>query len=152
LLPVFFGAALGNLLRGVPVQADGWFALELFTDFTAAPPVGILDWYTVLVGVFALVALAGHGALFLHWKTQGPVQERSRAAARRLYDAVAVLWPVVTLATERVDGGFLATLASRPLAWLLAALALGGLASVFAGISQGRELRAFLGSCVFLAG
>jgi cytochrome bd ubiquinol oxidase subunit II len=152
LLPVFFGAALGNLLRGVPLQADGWFALALFTDFTARDPVGILDWYTVLVGVFALAALAGHGALFLNWKTEGAVQERSRLAARRLYALVGVLWPVITLATQRVHAGFLGTLASRPLALLLAAVALAGFGSVFWALSRGRELPAFLGSCAFLAG
>jgi cytochrome d ubiquinol oxidase subunit II len=152
LLPVFFGAALGNLLRGVPLQADGWFALALFTDFTAKAPVGILDWYTVLVGAFALAALCGHGALFLNWKTEGPVQQRSRALAFRLYVAVGALWPLVTIATQRVDRGFLAALASRPLALLLAAVALAGFASVFAGLARGRELRAFLGSCAFLAG
>lgn len=152
LLPVFFGAALGNLLRGVPLQADGWFALALFTDFTARDPVGILDWYTVLVGIFALTALAGHGAVFLNWKTDGPVQQRSRAAAFRLYAALAVLWPAVTFATQRVDTGFLSALATRPLAWLLAAVALVGFASVFAGLARSRELAAFLGSCAFLAG
>src|SRR5262245_14960738 len=50
LIPVFLGAALGNLLRGVPLREDGWFELALFTDFTARDPVGILDWYTVIVG------------------------------------------------------------------------------------------------------
>jgi cytochrome d ubiquinol oxidase subunit II len=152
LLPVFFGAALGNLLRGVPLGADGWFELALFTDFSAREPVGILDWYTVLVGVFALTALAAHGAVFLNWKTDGPVQARSRALGRRLYAAVAVLWPILTLATHRVDEGFLASFASRPLAWLLAAGALAGLATAFLGLARGREMSAFLGSCAFLAG
>jgi cytochrome d ubiquinol oxidase subunit II len=90
LLPVFFGAALGNLMRGVPLDADGWFELALFTDFSAREPVGILDWYTLLVGIFALTALLAHGAVFLSWKTDGPVQARSRALGRRLYAAVAV--------------------------------------------------------------
>ena len=84
LLPVFFGAALGNLIRGVPLNKEGWFELALFTDFTATPPVGILDWYTVLVGVFALAALVAHGGTYLSWKTDGAVQERSRRAARAL--------------------------------------------------------------------
>ena len=79
LLPVFFGAALGNLLRGVPLSADGWFELPLFTDFSARQPVGILDWYTLLVGFFALAALLAHGGTFLAWKTSGAVQERSRS-------------------------------------------------------------------------
>src|SRR5882762_221641 len=47
LLAIFLGAALGNVVRGVPLDARGWFSLELFTDFSAREPVGILDWYTV---------------------------------------------------------------------------------------------------------
>ena len=152
LLAVFFGAALGNLLRGVPLNADGWFELNLFTDFSAKDPVGILDWYTILVGVFALAALMGHGGSYLAWRTDGAVQARSRAAGTRLYCAAAILWPVVTFATTRVNGAFLSALAARPLAWLLGAVALGGLVSVFAGLRRGHDLAAFLGSCAFLAG
>ena len=152
LLPVFFGAALGNLLRGVPLSAEGWFELPLFTDFSARDPVGILDWYTILVGVFALAALVGHGGAFLVWRTDGAVRERSRRASRIAYVAVAVLWPVVTLATVRVNPGFLSSLGSRPLAWLLALVAVAGLVSVFAGYARGKDLAPFLGSCAFLAG
>jgi cytochrome d ubiquinol oxidase subunit II len=152
LLPVFLGAALGNLLRGVPLDADGWFALALFTDFSARAPVGILDWYTVLVGVFALVAITAHGAAFLTWKTDGEVRVRSRALGRRFYTGVAVLWPLVTLGTHLVHPGFFPAFVSRPLAWLLLALALAGLATALRGLIRGRDLATFLGSCAFLAG
>jgi cytochrome d ubiquinol oxidase subunit II len=152
LLPVFFGAALGNLLRGVPLDSGGWFELPLFTDFTARDPVGILDWYTVLVGVFAFVAIAAHGGAFLAWKTDGDVQRRSRAAARRFFVAVALLWPVVTVATQRVFPGFWAGLLSRPFAWALAAVALSGLVSFFLSSSRGNDRAAFLGSVAFVGG
>jgi cytochrome d ubiquinol oxidase subunit II len=152
LLPLFLGAALGNLLRGVPLDEEGWFTLALFTDFSARGAVGILDWYTLFVGVFALTALMAHGAVFLVWKTEGPVQVRSRAMARRLYAAVAVLWPLLTVATQRVDAGFLSRLGSRPLAWLLAFGALAGLTGVFVALARGRHLGAFLASSAFLAG
>ncbi|MFI5180764.1 MAG: cytochrome d ubiquinol oxidase subunit II [Thermoanaerobaculia bacterium] len=152
LLPVFLGAALGNLLRGLPLSPEGWFSLTFFTDFRAREPVGILDWYTLLVGVFALAALAGHGGAFLAWKTGGAVQERSRTAARRLFAAVAVLWPLVTVATLRVNPHFLDALVTRPLAGLFGAAALAGLVAVFVGLARGRELAAFLGSSGFIAG
>ncbi len=152
LLPVFFGAALGNLIRGVPLTADGWFELTLFTDFSARSPVGILDWYTCLVGVFALVALAAHGAAFLSWKTSGPVRERSRAAARRLFVAMTVLWLVVTAATWRENRELLEALVSRPLAIFLAAIAVAGLFGVFRGLARDRDLATFMGSSAFLAG
>ena len=152
LLPVFFGAALGNLIRGVPLTAEGWFELTLFTDFSARPPVGILDWYTCLVGVFALVALAAHGSAFLAWKTDGPVRERSRIAARRLFIVMPVLWLAVTVATWRVNRELLEALATRPVAIFFAAVAVAGLVGIFRGLAQDRDLATFTGSSAFLAG
>jgi cytochrome bd ubiquinol oxidase subunit II len=152
LLAVFLGAAFGNLMRGVPLDADGWFALALFTDFTARDPVGILDWYTILTGVFALLALAAHGALFLAWKTDGPVHERSGRMARRLWVAVAVLWPVVTVASQAVNPTLFPGMGRRWLAALAAALAVGGIVLVLVELRRGGYLGAFLGSCAFLLG
>jgi cytochrome d ubiquinol oxidase subunit II len=152
LLAIFLGAALGNVVRGVPLDAQGWFSLELFTDFSATEPVGILDWYTVLIGVFAAAALAGHGAAFLAWKTDGPVQARSRTLMTRLFVAVAILWPLVTLATWRVNDTLFAAFPGRPIAFLAALLALAGLAAVFIGRRRGRDGQSFAGSCAFLLG
>ena len=151
-LAVLFGAALGNLVRGLPLDANGWFSLALFTDFTPRDPVGILDWYTVLTGVFALAALATHGAAFLAWKTDGPVQERARRAVFRGLLIVAVLWPVVTVATRVAAPGFFAPFPARPLAWLGGIAAIAGLATATFATRRGADLRAFLGSCVFLTG
>ncbi len=152
LLPVFFGAALGNLIRGVPLDAGGWFELALFTDFSAKDPVGILDWYTVLVGVFALAALVGHGATFLSWKTDGSVQERTRRLVRPLHGVIAGLWIAVTAATAAVNRDLLAALPGRPLAIFLAFAAAAGLVAVFVASPRGRDRAAFLGSSAFLAG
>src|SRR5574341_495007 len=151
-LAVLFGAAIGNVIRGLPLTPDGWFALTLFTDFTGRPPVGILDWYTVLTGVFALVALAGHGAAFLAWRTDGPVHQRAARLARPVFVLLAVLWPVVTLATHAVNPELLPALPGRPLAWLGLLAAVGGLVTVIAAMSRRRPLAAFLGSCAWLAG
>jgi cytochrome d ubiquinol oxidase subunit II len=151
-LPVLFGAAIGNLVRGLPLDEDGWFALPLFTDFTARDPAGILDWYTVSAGVFALVAIAGHGATFLMWKTDGPVYQRSRRAAMSLYAAIAVLWPLLTVATSFINPGLLTALPQRRIALLSLLLAIGGLSGVAAGLRTRRDLQTFLGSCAFLTG
>src|SRR5438876_4960268 len=50
LLTIFFGAALGNVVRGVPLGPDGYFFEPLWTDFRTGVGEGILDWYTVLTG------------------------------------------------------------------------------------------------------
>jgi cytochrome d ubiquinol oxidase subunit II len=149
---VLFGAALGNLIRGLPIDRDGHFALPLFTDFTARAPVGILDWYTILAGVFGLLAITGHGATFLAWKTDGDVHRRSRTAAVWLYGAVAVMWPLLTVLTPFVNADLFPGLRGRPLAWLSALVALSGLIAVGLGLRTRRDLQSFLGSCGFLAG
>lgn len=151
-LPILLGAALGNVLRGVPLDANGYFELPLFTNFGATNPVGILDWYTVSVGVFALVTIAAHGALFLAWKTDGPVHERSAALSLNLWSAVAVLWVFVGFATDKVNPNVWAALPHRPLGLLFTAIALGGLTLAFLGQKQKRYLRAFLGSGAFILG
>jgi cytochrome d ubiquinol oxidase subunit II len=50
----------------------------------------LLDWYTVLGGVMALVALAMHGALYLAYKTEHDLFRRSHRLATRLIVPVAV--------------------------------------------------------------
>ena len=145
LLAVFLGAAFGNLMRGVPLDRDGWFALPLFTNFSAREPVGILDWYTILTGVFALLALAGHGALFLTWKTDGPVHERSRRLALRIWVAVAALWPVVTVASHAMNPALFPGMSRRWLAVLAVVLALGGIVVVFVRLSRGEASARFSG-------
>src|SRR5512146_3513302 len=55
LLALFFGAALGNVIRGVPLDASGYFFEPLWTDFRLGKETGILDWYTVLVGLTSVL-------------------------------------------------------------------------------------------------
>lgn len=152
LMPVLLGAALGNLLRGLPLNAEGWFSLPLFTDFTTSGAIGILDWYTILIGVFALLALTGHGGTYLAWKTDSTVHARSRTATLRCYAAVLVLWPVVTAATALVNPTMYDMLPYRPPAWAGLASAIGGIMAVFLGLRREWPLAAFLGSSAFLAG
>src|SRR5208337_915125 len=92
LLSIFLGAALGNVIRGVPLGADGYFFEPLWTDFRVGAHPGILDWYTVMAGVIALVTLTAHGALYVVTKTEGDLNLRARRVAR-------VFWPIQLLLT-----------------------------------------------------
>jgi cytochrome d ubiquinol oxidase subunit II len=152
LAPILFGAALGNLLRGVPLSPEGWFALPLFDSFSPRGAPGILDSYSLLVGVFALVALLHHGALFLAWRTDGPVRIRSLGAAARLFPATVALWLLATFATARLAPEMVAAFVSRPLAWVATAGFLAGLAGTYFARRADRDLPAFLASCLFLFG
>ena len=52
------------MVRGVPLDASGYFFEPLWTDFRVGKETGILDWYTILVGLAALAALTMHGAIW----------------------------------------------------------------------------------------
>ncbi|BDU71359.1 cytochrome d ubiquinol oxidase subunit II [Mesoterricola silvestris] len=152
LMPVLLGAALGNVVRGVPLDGSGFFNIPLFTHWGVGNPVGILDWYTLLTGLLVLATLTAHGALFLAWKTSGAVHRRCMAAARPLWAVVAVLALAATFATARVNPDVYARLPHAPLAWAGMALFLAGLGTVAAGLAKGRPLAAFLGSGAFIVG
>ena len=152
LLAVVFGTTLGNLIRGVPLGKEGLRGMPLFTNFLIGRAPGILDWYTGLVGLFTLAALAVHGALYLAWRTTGPVRERSVAFALEAWKAALVLWVAATAATAWVRPDLFWALASRPWAFLFVALAIAGAWGAFQFPRRGHELPAFLSSSAFLLG
>ncbi len=98
LLAIFFGAALGNVVRGVPLTGDGNFFFQpLWTNFSPfAREPGILDWYTVLIAVLALVTLITHGANWISLKTEHDLNARSRKISRAFALATAALTALVT--------------------------------------------------------
>jgi cytochrome d ubiquinol oxidase subunit II len=108
LLVAVFGAALGNLVRGLSIDANGDFFAPLWTDFGVGEDVGILDWYTVLVALTAVVLIARHGALRLGERLSNDLGARAGAFAKRWFAPSMLLAVVTTVATFRVrpDLGF----------------------------------------------
>jgi cytochrome d ubiquinol oxidase subunit II len=152
LLSIFFGAALGNVIRGVPLDASGYFFEPLWTDFRLGKETGILDWYTVSVGTATCFTLMVHGALWLVLKTEGQVQERSRQLALRAWWGLAFLTLLITLFTFRVQPHVPARLAAEPWGVVFPALALAGLFGMRWFVVKRAELKSFLASCVFIVG
>ncbi len=150
LLAVFLGAALGNVVRGVPIGKDGYFFEPLWTTFTVVPDSGILDWFTLLMGIVACSTLALHGAAFLTMKTAGELQQRSRNACR--------LWWWITLAgsiasaaaVTRIRPGLWDTFASHPWGYLFPLAGVLGLAGSRLYSRRGADRAAFLSSSLFI--
>jgi cytochrome bd ubiquinol oxidase subunit II len=152
LLAILIGAALGNVVRGVPLNADGKFAMAFFTNFSPYGNVGILDWFTVSVAVFTLAIFAAHGANALVLKTEGLVHDRSLRFAKLLWKAVIFLLVVITIETRQVRPELFSGMIHQPFAWLGLIFVFGGLMAVFTGLPGKREAQAVLGSSAFIAG
>ncbi len=151
LLAIFFGAALGNVVRGVPLDEKGYFFEPLWTNFQLGAETGILDWYTVLVGLTAFLALTMHGALWVALKTEGSVNVRARRLAASVWWGVCAFTALITVVTFRVQPQVLNNLTERPWGFLFPALAIAGLIAAwrFTGLD---DLTAFLSSCAYLLG
>ncbi len=153
LLAVFLGAALGNVVRGVPLGPDGYFFAPLWTTFgIRGPRMGILDWYTVTVGVTSLLALAHHGALWVAARTGRETNRRARRVAGWLWAPLLVFVALVTVLTFRIQPHVPAHMNAVPVSYVLPALALAGLGGSRWLLYRGRETGAFLASALFLAG
>jgi cytochrome d ubiquinol oxidase subunit II len=142
-LALVFGVALGNVVRGVPLNANGYFNLPLFN---------ILNWYALLVGVFGLVVLAAHGARFLAWRTTGPMRERAQRYARRLWFAEAALFVITIWPTYHVRHHMLTVFTDHPWTLIFPVLAVVSLAAAFVYDRRGEALRAFTASSLFIVG
>lgn len=152
LLAIFYGAALGNVVRGVPLDQNGEFFLPLWTNWQPGAEPGILDWYTVLVGVLAFVTLAQHGALWVHLKAEGALGQRARRAATTAWWAVVVFTIVVTLASFFIQPVLGSSFSARPWGVVFPLLALAGLGGVRVMLARGAEGGAFLASALYITG
>lgn len=151
LLALFFGAALGNLVRGLPLNEEGEFFEPLWTDFRVGEVTGILDWYTLLVGVTATLALTLHGALWLALKTEAELQARAKAVVRKLWPLLLIITVVTTLASGLVQPQLLQNVSRYPIGVVLPLLAFAGLVGMRLLVERS-EQRAFVASCLFLFG
>ncbi len=151
LLIIFYGAALANVIRGVPLGTDSYFFLPLWTNWMVGPNPGILDWYTVIGGVVALVALTIHGALYLVIKTEGALQQRARATVGILWGVLLLLTIVSLIATIYVRPTSLHNYYAFPVAFAVPVLVAACLGGILYFSRAGKATAAFLCSGGYLA-
>ena len=150
LLAVFFGAALGNVVRGVPLNAEGYFFEPLWTNWRVGEQNGILDWYTVMCGVVALVTLVVHGSLYLATKTQGELNYRARKVASFFWPVQVLLTIFSLIATVYAVPHVLENYSRWPIGYIVPALVIGSLAYMYFAHSREQERGAFVASCLYI--
>jgi len=152
LLAIFFGAALANVVRGVPLDASGYFFEPLWTDFRLGEQTGILDWYTILVGLLSLLALTMHGALWVQLKTNGAVNQRSVKIAASAWWGVLILTAVVTAITFKIQPQVKENFVTWPWGFVFPFLAIAGIAGAGFELMKRDERKAFFASSAYIAG
>jgi cytochrome d ubiquinol oxidase subunit II len=151
-LAFVFGVALGNVVRGVPLDANGYFFLPLWTNLVPGANAGVIDWYTLLVGAAAFVALGVHGSLWVVLKTAGRLQEGTRAFCAKFWWGLLAITVVISPLSFAVQPHVLPQFRSHPWGVVFPALALTGLVGMRVFSARQKDLGAFLASSLYLVG
>lgn len=139
---ILYGVAIGNVLRGLPIEADGTLNVSL---------LALLNPYSLLIGVLSLVTFVMHGAVFLAARTDGDLQRRMIRWASGAWIAFVVLYVAASLATLFVSPFLFEGLLASPLFWMLLVLLPGAAACILVAIRAGKLVRAFLASAATIA-
>ena len=136
---LLFGVALGNVVLGVPIDAQMEYAGNFFTLLRPLP---------LVFGLLGLAAFLLHGSTWAALKTSGALQERARRTARTMTVLAGTFYLLSFIAVWIYLPGALKRIA----AWIFAALVWLSLGLLLSAIKKEKDGRMFLfSSCVFLA-
>lgn len=140
-LALLFGVAVGNVLRGVPLNAQG----EFQGSFTL-----LLNPFSILAGVLSLVALCLHGTTFLAMKTEGPLQARARTLTTGFWVGTLALIIAFVVSSFFARPDFAANYASYPILVVLPLLVIASLAAIPFFAKSKQDGKVFCASCVLI--
>jgi cytochrome d ubiquinol oxidase subunit II len=143
LLAVLFGVALGNVLRGMPLDASG----EFQGSFAL-----LLNPFAVVGGLLSLAVLSLHGAAYLAMKTGGDLRWRARRAIGVLWWVVLALVAAMVAGSFPVRPGFADNFLRAPVAFAVPAFGVACLIALRAFWSAQGDRRAFLASAGTIVG
>jgi len=139
---ILFGVAVGNILRGVPIDGNGLYAGSF---------LGLLNPYSILIGVLSLVMFVMHGALYMTLKTDGELRDRMTQWASGSWIAFVVVYLVATLYTIFEAPHLMENIFSKPLFWVFLLMLLASTAYLPVALKAKRFFRAFLSSSTSIA-
>jgi cytochrome d ubiquinol oxidase subunit II len=141
---ILVGCALGNVIRGVPMNANG--------DYTGTF-LELLNPYSLLVAVTGLCLIITHGAAWLALKSEGELHERAVKYRRITFWICAVLAIATSAATILTVSRASDNVFGRPLGWVfLVVLLVSLLYTIWQMMKEGGELKSFLGSALTIVG
>lgn len=163
LLALFFGIALGNVVRGVNLGGveDGvsvyeghYFFLPLwnssFSPLSDHP--GIIDWFTIIIGLISVVTLAIHGANWIILKTNSSINGNLKNIIFKLNIALAALTIFSLVVWQVVNPNSLDNFMEKPYLMIFPLIYLTGLIGLFFIKKLKKEIHGFTFSTLLILG
>lgn len=163
LLALFFGVALGNVARGVNLGGveHGVSAYEAHYFFlplwnasfspTSETP-GVIDWFTLVIGIISVVTLAIHGANWIVLKTNSSINLKLKKVSFNLNIALLVLTIFSVSIWHLIAPSPLSNYLKNPAFLIFPALYFVGLSGQFFVKKFKKESHAFICSCLMIVG
>ncbi|WP_405396369.1 cytochrome d ubiquinol oxidase subunit II [Maribacter sp. Asnod2-G09] len=163
LLALFFGIALGNIVRGVnlggvdngiSVHEGHYFFLPLwdgsFSPLTEHP--GVIDWFTIIIGLIAVVTLAIHGANWIILKTNSSINTKLKGVIFKLNIVLAILTVFSLVVWQVVNPNSLDNFGDKPYLLIFPLIYLSGLVGLFFIKKIKKDSHAFVLSSLLIVG
>ena len=141
---ILYGVAIGNVLAGLPVQ----FVDGKITDSITF--LGLLNPYSILVGVLSLALFTMHGAIYMTMKSSGKHLDKMVSVASKTWIAVVLLYFIATMATFFTANYLFVGILKNLLFWLLFILLFVSIFYIPIGLKAKRFGRTFLASSVMI--
>jgi len=143
LLPaLLFGVAIGNILRGLPIDSKGAY-LGTFLE--------LLNPYAIVVGLVSLTMFLMHGAIYLTLKSEGKQKEKMVKVANNAWIAFILLYLLATLMTFFYGHYLFVSLFSNPIFWILLVLLFVSIIYIPIGLKTGKAGYTFTASSLTIA-
>src|SRR3989339_300800 len=142
LIAFLMGVALGNIITGIPLDADKEFAGSFLS---------LIKPYTVLVGITTVALFMMHGSIYVVMKTEGELQNKIRSWVNNTIIFFVICYVTTTMYTLIYYPHMVQHFKDTPVLFLVAVLNMLAIANIPREIFHGREFRAFLSSCASIA-
>ncbi|WMI65720.1 cytochrome d ubiquinol oxidase subunit II [Aestuariibaculum sp. YM273] len=163
LLALFFGIALGNVVRGVNLGmvTDGvsahephYFFLPLWnpTFSPRAEHLGIIDWFTILLGIIGVIALTIHGANWIIYKTNSELNLKLKSIVFKLNFGLLTLVVLSLFIWHIIEPQPFHNFIKTPWLWIFPIITFTGLFGLFKVRTFKKDGMGFLFSSLFLFG
>ncbi|MEI6279013.1 MAG: cytochrome d ubiquinol oxidase subunit II [Verrucomicrobiae bacterium] len=139
---LLIGVAMGNIVRGIPLDANHEFAGTF---------LGLLNPYALLMGITTVLLFSMHGAIYLAMKTEGELHAIVSGWIPRLIGAFLVSYLLFNIYTLVDVPWVLETVRARPHVLLVVAANVLIVLNIPREIHKGRPFNAFLSSCAAMA-
>jgi cytochrome d ubiquinol oxidase subunit II len=163
MLALLFGIALGNIVRGVNLGGieNGEAKYEAYHFFTplwnehfspTAVHPGVIDWFTLILGVIAVVTLTIHGGNWLILKLSGDLTNRIRKINSVAAIILALLIIISIFAWQHVKPDSLENFSVYPWLWIFPVMALCGLIGQLFSSRMKKDWQPIIFSSMFILG